>query len=174
MDNLFDFCVYDRLLLEPMARRGWDVDEISWRDDKVKWNVYEVVIVRSPWDYQDDPDAFRRTLSKIVEAGCILENSISLIDWNISKRYLVELENKGVPIVPTFWFDTFDCQAVSDAMAQSGGTEFIIKPVVSANADDTFRVNTQSITQMRAQLTKLFGQREFMLQPFLSAIQNRR
>ena len=170
-DNLEDFFVYDRMLFKPMANRGWAVEEVSWRDQSVDWSVYEVVVVRSPWDYQDEPELFQKALEKIVSAGCILENSLSLIEWNISKHYLAELESKGVPIVPTRWFNTFVADEVLKAVDEQGAEDFVIKPVISANADDTYRLNKSLLQQSAEKLAEVFSNRDFMLQPFLNAIQ---
>ena len=31
MDSLKNFYTYDKLLIEPMRKLGWDAEEISWR-----------------------------------------------------------------------------------------------------------------------------------------------
>ncbi|MGB0496505.1 MAG: hypothetical protein ACPGJI_09115, partial [Kangiellaceae bacterium] len=108
MDNLEDFECYDSLLKEPMKNIGWNTHEISWRAENIDWDQYDAVIIRSPWDYQEDADAFMKVLTDIEQSKAILLNGIDLVKWNINKKYLAELHEKGVPIVPTIWKNNYD------------------------------------------------------------------
>mgnify|MGYP004066527423 CR=1 FL=1 len=65
MDSLDDFEAYDYLCDEPLAKLGWKTHVISWRQQEVNWNDYDVVIIRTPWDYQEDAPAFLKVLEKI-------------------------------------------------------------------------------------------------------------
>lgn len=65
IDNVHDFEYFDHLLFEPLNKLGWIVEEISWRKKFVNWNDYNVVIVRSTWDYQSDPETFLQVLEEI-------------------------------------------------------------------------------------------------------------
>lgn len=172
MDNLEGFFSYDDLLTAPFADKGIHTDTVSWRSPNVNWNQYDAVIVRSTWDYQDDCEQFLQVLKSIEASSARLFNSLNVIQWNISKTYLKELEQRGVPVVPTLWADTFNEQTVSDAQVRWPGEELIIKPVVSANADDTFRLPPGNLSKdTLSQLSQCFpAGREFMLQPFLHSI----
>ena len=103
MDSLENFEAYDHLLEQPLKALGWQSHMVSWRDQDVNWDDYQVVIIRTPWDYQDDAPLFLQVLEKIEASGAVLENSLDIVRWNIDKSYLKELEQKGVTIVPTLW-----------------------------------------------------------------------
>src|SRR6056297_4049332 len=103
MDSLDEFEVYDDLLLKPLSQLGWSVDMVSWRDRQVDWNTFEAVIIRSPWDYQQDVQLFMQVLEEIDQSSARLENPLDLVKWNIDKTYLRELEQEGILIVPTLW-----------------------------------------------------------------------
>ena len=105
MDDLGHYVADDELAIAPLAGLGWQVETVSWRDETVDWNDYESVIIRTPWDYQRDPEAFLRVLETIDSSSARLENSIDIVCWNLKKTYLRELEEKGVNIVPTIWKD---------------------------------------------------------------------
>jgi len=92
MDSLEDFFSYDTMLIEPMRREGWQVEEVSWKSQNINWADFEVVIIRSTWDYQDDVDNFIRTLEKI-DKQTRLENNLELVKWNICKDYLKDLDD---------------------------------------------------------------------------------
>ena len=70
-ENLDDFVCYDELLTTPLAELGWEVEVIPWRADE-NWNRFAAVIVRSPWDYQDEPKRFMQVLKEIDATSCQL------------------------------------------------------------------------------------------------------
>ncbi|WP_158965816.1 RimK family alpha-L-glutamate ligase [Paraglaciecola sp. L3A3] len=169
-DNLEDFFVYDSMLIAPLKAKGWLAEEVSWRDTTVDWQQYDLVIIRSTWDYQQNVSAFLTCLRQIEASTAKLENSLKIVEWNISKGYLRELQNQGVSIVPTLWFDNFDYERVQQSFAHFDSQELVIKPLVSAGADFTYRLTADLLIVQKERLTAEFSTRKFMLQPFLSAV----
>lgn len=47
-----------------------------------------------------DPDGFTARLNRLEAAGGRIWNAPPLVRWNLTKRYLLDLEAEGVPIVP--------------------------------------------------------------------------
>ncbi len=169
-DNLEDFFVYDGLVTPHLAAQGWQVDEVSWHDQTVDYNEYDIVIVRSTWDYQAHYQAFVDTLQKIDESSARLENSLALMQWNVSKSYLRDLSDKGISILPTLWFDNFDGPAIKDAFSHFNSPEIIIKPLISANADFTYRLSEEDFLFQQHMLKEAFDGKEFMVQAFEKTI----
>jgi len=169
MDSLENFYTYDKLLIEPMKMFGWTAEEISWRNKKVNWSDYDAVIVRSTWDYQNDAEKFVGVLEKINSLS-YLENDLNLMKWNMNKNYLFDLEQKGVRIVDTIWKKGFNGGFANEYFARLNADEIIIKPNISANADNTFRLSKENINEHITNLEKIFASREFMVQPFLKNI----
>ncbi len=170
MDDLSGFEAYDHLTFEPLAEYGWQVSEVSWRDKSADWNNYEVVVIRTPWDYQDAPEEFINTLKQIDQSSARLLNSFETVVWNIDKSYLRDFERQGIPIVPTHWLDSYSDAAMHSAFETWGSAEIIIKPQISANADDTFRLDPVELSQKSGALANLFDQRAHMVQPFVPAV----
>lgn len=170
MDSLEDFYAYDTMLDEPFAAAGWQTTHVSWRDSSVDWNRFEVVIVRSTWDYQQHCDDFVACLRAIDASQATLENSLSLLLWNIEKTYLRTLADNGIPIVPTLWQDGYSPTMLDHAFAQFGGETLVVKPVLSANADDTFKIHISQAEDLQPTLQSVFSKRPLMVQPFLPAI----
>lgn len=170
MDNLDDFVCYDLLLFDPLEKLGWSVQEVSWRNKHMDWDQFDVVIIRSTWDYQDDPALFLEVLEDIEKSSAQLENSLESVKWNIDKTYLQELENKGIEIVPTLWRNQFHKKEFHSFFEEFDTDEIIIKPTVSANADNTFRISIAEKSQYLNQLTKVFTERSFLVQPFMDGI----
>ena len=157
-DDLDGFYTYDRLAIPCFEELGWAVEEVSWREDAraaVDWSRFGVVVIRTPWDYQADPEAFMATLARIDEATR-LENSLALCRWNLEKTYLRDLGTRGVAIVPTLWRPPdapldptlFDELAALDASGPVD--ELVVKPVLSANADRTHRLGRGDLDRGRA------------------------
>src|SRR5437762_244485 len=48
----------DRLLLAHLAWHGVTVVPAVWDDPAVDWSVYDLVVLRSPWDYTTRRDEF--------------------------------------------------------------------------------------------------------------------
>jgi len=170
MDSLQDFYHYDQMLFAPLKAVGWLAEEVSWRKSDVDWNNYDVVVIRTTWDYQDDVEEFMACLQRIEASTAELQNSLKIVEWNISKRYLSDLQNQGINIVPTLWFDSFSLAELQLGFIHFDTSEIILKPLVSANADHTYRLTAENLNAQAEQLKSVFCKREFMLQPFLNAV----
>ncbi len=168
-DNLENFFTYDKLLIEPMKNIGWIAEEVSWRNENVNWNGFDAVIVRSTWDYQNDFKRFLDVLEKIDKASH-LENNFDLMQWNMNKSYLFDLEKKGVRIVETIWEKNFNTETAHHYFDRIKSNEIIIKPNISANADNTFRLTREKLNEKLHELEKIFADRDFMVQPFMQNI----
>jgi hypothetical protein len=166
MDCLDGYTYDDDLAIEPLRELGFEVSTISWRDSSVDWNDFEAVIIRTTWDYQKSPAEFLEVLRKIDSSNARLENSLAVVEWNLAKTYLRELEQKGVKIVPTIWAS---CDAISatkpkfdEWKAFFKTDELIIKPIISATAEFTYR-----LSDFDENLTEVFTNKPFMVQPFM-------
>ena len=92
----------DRLIVPRLEERGASVEIAAW-DEGARWGDFDLVVVRSTWDYQDRPAEFLRVLETIDASGARLVNELELMRWNLDKGYLRDLESRGVPIVETIW-----------------------------------------------------------------------
>jgi glutathione synthase/RimK-type ligase-like ATP-grasp enzyme len=171
MDSLKNFHTYDHMLVEPMKTMGWLTEEISWRNENVNWSDYDAVIVRTTWDYQNDIEKFIKVLENINKSTH-LENDFELMKWNMNKNYLFDLYEKGVKIVDTIWEKKFNSVNAYSYFERLNTKEIIIKPNISACADNTFRLTKENINEHLTDLEKIFALREFMVQPFLDNIIN--
>ena len=170
MDSLADFEAYDDLLEQPLNALGWQMEMVSWRSTTVNWDDYHAVIVRSPWDYQDDADAFLAVLKEIEQSSAHLENSLAIIEWNIDKSYLKELEQKDVSIVPTLWREHFDAAELASFFEHFNVDQIVLKPRISANADNTFWLTKDNYQAKLDELAAAFASRNFMVQPFMASV----
>jgi hypothetical protein len=163
LEDRGSFVMDDDLAIDALARRGWHVDEIPWRRE-ASWCEYACVVVRSTWDYQHDPAAFLRVL-ETIEANTTLWNSVEVIRWNLRKTYLRELAARGVRIVPT----TFGWGTAQKELRELQRAS-VLKPVLGANANDTFVVDGAQSESELIEIGNRFANREWMLQPFVGSV----
>ncbi|HQX55370.1 MAG TPA: hypothetical protein PLP07_05540 [Pyrinomonadaceae bacterium] len=168
MDDIAHYVADDELAIEPLSDRGWEVSTLSWSDRAVNWDEFEIAIIRTTWDYQQRPGEFLQVLDAIDRSSAQLQNPLDIVKWNLDKRYLREMEERGVAIVPTIWDGIYDQRSLYRWMADLGSEELIIKPTVSATAMHTYR-----LTEYDPELTEVFVGRPFMVQPFVTSIVER-
>lgn len=168
-ERLEGFFVYDQLTYPPLRERGIEVEAVPWRATEVDWERFAAVVVRSTWDYQDEPAAFLEALERIDRSSARLFNPLATMKWNLDKSYLGDLAARGVAIVPTAFEDELRAGELARAFDRFGVDELVVKPRVSANADRTFRLHRDDPGCQRTALEELRG-RPALVQPFMSAI----
>jgi glutathione synthase/RimK-type ligase-like ATP-grasp enzyme len=130
----------DRLALPALARRGIQVTPVIWDDPAIAWDRYDLVVIRSTWDYTRRIDSYRAWLEHMQHLRAPLWNPPAVARWNSEKTYLRELAHAGVPVVPTRWVQPGERGTLRQLLSSQGWQRAVIKPVVSANGQDTWAV----------------------------------
>ncbi|MGC4795399.1 ATP-grasp domain-containing protein [Micromonospora saelicesensis] len=163
--DLADLDPDDRLVLAPLAARGVAVQSAVWDDPDVDWSSYDLVVLRSPWDYALRRDEFVSWAATVP----MLVNPADVVRWNTDKRYLAELNGAGVPTVPTSWIEPGESWQLP---AETG--EYVLKPAVSAGSQDTGRydlADPEHRDLAAAHVRRLSeAGRVTMVQPYLRAV----
>jgi glutathione synthase/RimK-type ligase-like ATP-grasp enzyme len=167
--NRGDFVIDDEHAIGPLSELGWRVSTVSWRQTEIPWREFDAVIIRSTWDYWDDVPAFLEVLRQI-DRESRLANSLEIVRWNLEKTYLVDLERKGVGIVPTIWPGEVKPDSFQAFSGQLKSDELVIKPVIGANGEKAFRVSPADPEQRRAMISDCFTDRRALVQRFMPAI----
>ena len=170
INDLSNFQSYDNLIVKPLKDLGWECEFVPWDSTSVNWDDFDAVIIRSTWDYQQKENLFSRTLQLIEASSATLYNSLDTVKWNINKRYLLELEKENISIIPTRLYDSFDFDIVNQLFSFFNENKLIIKPCVSANADDTFILEQNKMGSLKPVLENTFSQKDFLVQPFIKNI----
>ncbi len=170
--NLDELFADDRLLVAEFARRGIEASPVVWSDPDVDWNDYDVALIRSTWDYIDAPGEFLSVLAAIEDSRCRLFNPLAAVRWNGDKRYLLDLAERGVPIVPTYRSDGPDGGGWREAAEREGWRGAVLKPLVGGGGQAVERV---AVAGVAGALERLAAERagwEFLVQPFVDSIQS--
>ncbi|NNF49727.1 MAG: hypothetical protein HKN65_07720 [Woeseiaceae bacterium] len=169
MQDPGDFVTDYHLGIEPLAALGWKVEEVPWQND-VDWDDYDAVYICTPWDYPEHLQRFLRVLQTIDASRALLVNDLSIVQWNLQKTYLCDIEERGGAIVPSTWYEHFESAELF--FAEHGSDKLVIKPTVGANAMDTFVLTKPVSSELEETLRSTFRQRDFFVQPFIDNIQS--
>jgi glutathione synthase/RimK-type ligase-like ATP-grasp enzyme len=154
----------DQIATKYLAETGeYKVTTIPW-DNDANWSEFDLVVIRTTWDYTQRPKEFVEKL-KFISSQTKLINTPEIVEWNCHKKYLKELESKGVKIVPTKIFN-YPCEITSPTEWKA--QRFIIKPAISATSYKTMIV-TESELKSEKLKNELFPG-DWLLQPFLENI----
>jgi glutathione synthase/RimK-type ligase-like ATP-grasp enzyme len=153
------------VLLPALAAAGLDAGPAVWTDDGVDWSAYDLVVVRSTWDYHERHVEFL-DWARSVESVTTLANSADVLTWNTTKTYLRTLQQAGLPVVPTDWLDPGDVFVVPEA------GEYVVKPAVSAGSRDTNRYLAGDHDDLAVAHVQglLAAGRTVMVQPYLDQV----
>lgn len=165
----------DAPLLVPALRQlGVRAEPVVWDDPAVDWSGYDLVVVRSTWDYTSRLDEFLAWAAR-VEDVTRLANPSQVLRWNTDKRYLGRLAADGVSAVPTTYLladDPASRRRAEDPFAiTDDGADIVIKPTVSAGSKDTARhAPGEQASATRHALALLDAGRDVMVQPYLTGV----
>lgn len=155
----------DELVIDALKQKQLNVIKKSWSDPDYDWSLCRAVIFRTTWDYFDRFGEFSHWL-KQIESKLVCINDLSTILWNMDKRYLIEMAQKGVRAVDTFILPKGEVVDLKQKLQHHGLSEAILKPVVSGAARHTYRITDDNIDDIQQTLSDLIKQEDFMLQPF--------
>jgi glutathione synthase/RimK-type ligase-like ATP-grasp enzyme len=159
----------DQRLARALVARGHHATPVIWNDPNADWSVFDAAVIRSTWDYHLQPAAFDAWIGRVEAAGVRLINPGSVARWNIDKTYLSQLEARGVPVVPTRWFEPGKLTSIEDLRAATGWPDIVLKPTVSATAWQLWRA-APGVNDVPAPVRQALDTLRFMAQPFMHGI----
>jgi hypothetical protein len=161
----------DQLVLPELALRRVVGVPAVWDDPDVRWASFDAVVIRSCWDYHTRPDAFREWIDRVRDAGVSIWNPPAVLHWNIEKTYLRELVARGLSVVPTRWIERGSGARLATVLEEEGWIEAVVKPVVSASAENTWRTSSERASADEARFSNLVAREGVMVQRFVQPVQ---
>ena len=152
------------LLVNEFIALGQHVQIVDWDDPSFDWAQFDVTIVRSPWDYHERHAEFLRWIDR-VSVVTHLHNSPDVLRWNTDKRYLADLIDAGIAVIPTSFLTT-----QADVEKFSFADDVVLKPTVSAGSNNTHRFVNDAAAAATCAGELVAQGSVVMVQPYQSSI----
>ena len=137
---------------------------VAWEDETVTWSDFDLVILRSTWNYTEHLDEFLKWAERVDRETRLL-NPLSVIRWNTDKRYLAALEQAGIPVVPTTYVAPGE-----EVPEQVLAGHVVVKPTVGAGSRGAALIR-DDVDAGVAHVRSLHAQgNTAMIQPYLSHV----
>ena len=155
----------DGLVENALKSIGLNVVRKDWADPDFDWSQSKTAMFRTTWDYFHRFQEFVAWLDK-AETQTILINPIEQVRWNMDKRYLLDLKEKGVHICATHLIEAGTQTTLKALHDQLGWNETVLKPAVSGGGRHTYRLNPDNYEVHEAIFQELLKEEAMLLQPF--------
>jgi glutathione synthase/RimK-type ligase-like ATP-grasp enzyme len=147
------------LLLNALAQEGLEGELVIW-DHDVDWLSFDIVVIRSTWNYVERREQFLEWAKGINH----LENPYQVIEYSTDKHYLADLAAKGVSIVPSHF-----CDVGQEPEFPEG--DFVVKPCVGAGSLDAERYRDNEHDRARRHVAALHEKgRDALIQPYVESV----
>ncbi|MCH2486928.1 MAG: hypothetical protein MK010_04180 [Erythrobacter sp.] len=144
---------------------GLDLVEIDWRAPLDAFDDVALVLLGTAWDYQDHPQDFLAKLDALAGRGITVCNPPDIVRWNADKGYLLELSERGIPIIPTMWHDDADRVDIVAALDQFETDRVVIKRRIGAGALGQHRFSRDALPDSDWHMGHAC-----LIQPFLASV----
>ncbi|MBK7875754.1 MAG: hypothetical protein IPJ77_08385 [Planctomycetes bacterium] len=161
--------VDEDLLLAALRARGVDARMAAWNDPREDWDARVPTLIRSTWDYIHHLDEFRAWLAR-AERVAPVWNPRGIVERNLHKGYLLELERRGIPITPTELLERGTNASLDALRARRGWDAVVIKPAVGAGSFATRRFEPREAELAQHFLRDSLRERDVLVQPWLSSV----
>ncbi|HUY43939.1 MAG TPA: hypothetical protein VMU98_09275 [Acidimicrobiales bacterium] len=148
------------LLLDALAAQGLDSELCVWDDARVRWGDYDLVVIRSTWDYAARRQEFldwARNVERLV-------NPFAVVEYSSDKHYLADLAAKDVLVV-----DSQFCDVGSTPRFPEG--DFVVKPCVGAGSMGAERYRAIEHSRAIEHVERLHaGGFDALIQPYVDSV----
>ncbi|MEO7068471.1 MAG: hypothetical protein ABI114_16295 [Rhodanobacter sp.] len=149
-----------------LQRLGVQPVSCVWNDPSVDWSAFDAVLIRTIWDYFKHYAAFLGWLDRLDQLGIPTINNSALLRWNSDKRYLLQLAQRDVAIIPT---QLSRASELGHVLAARCGQQVVVKPTISGGAWHTLRGIAGDNAFDRAAV-ELPTEYDYLVQPFVPEV----
>lgn len=160
----------DKLLIPPFQKQGFTVYAVPWEEKNISWKNFDLVILRSCWNYYLEFAKFSSWLRSLHEKKVNLWNPLPAVLWNLKKTYLWEMQKRGITIVPSFLYKKEEYNP-EDILSKNQSEIFIVKPTIGASGYNLWKIKRADLKKKGKLIENLFKKTpEIIIQPFLEEI----
>ena len=161
----------ESLVLGALRDRGIEARMLAWDDDDAPFHDARLTVLRSTWNYAWRADAFRTWLRRTAEVTTLL-NPLAIVEWNLHKRYLLDLDGRGIPTVPTELVPRGSSRGLADVLSDRGWDRAIVKPAISCASRLTLAVDATNLDAGESHLRGVSTREDVLVQPYQDAVED--
>ncbi len=147
------------LLVAELSRLGVRATLEVWDDERVDWESYDLVVVRSTWGYAAKYPEFLSW----AHARARLINPYDVLEYSSDKHYLGDLADQGFAVIPTTY-----CEVGEVPVFPKG--DVVVKPAVGAGSIDAARFSAGDVGARQHVERLHHSGRCAVIQPYVSSI----
>ena len=160
----------DRILSEVLGELGISHEIVIWSDPDVEWEKFTCLLVKSVWDYFDYYPEFLDWIERMKILKISVWNDLETIKWNSSKEYLLEIEQRGFPVISGMILEAESKPELDLIREKIQSDTIVVKPLVSGGAKNTLKIKLSEWENYAQKLEDLLQEEDFLVQPFISEV----
>lgn len=157
----------ERALHEAGLRAEW----LAWDDPAQDFSRARLTLLRSTWNYPARPQQFADWAVDTSRVSA-LWNPLAVVRWNLHKRYLLDLERRGLAVTPTALLPRGSSRTLRAVAGERGWSDVVVKPAISAASLETIRVRPGDEEAGERHLRRLAAERDVLVQRYLPAVEH--
>ena len=161
----------DDRLIAFLQHKNLNVTAVSWNNPDINWKQFDLIVLKSPWDYHDHIDAFLSWIRTLQNEGIQVLNPPETILWNSDKKYLTEIAEAQLPVIPSVLLEKGTAPDWGTYFHHWNTDKIVVKPCVSAGAKNTVLLPIADIEARCAELKVLIAAEDFLVQPYLKEVE---
>lgn len=158
------------VLLDALRNRGFDARLLSWDDPSADAGAFDLCVLRACWNYYEQPEKFLAWIADAARRSTVM-NPETVIRWNHHKRYLHEMEEAGIPIIPTEWIDRGESVDFGALLDERNWDDVVVKPAISAGSFLTKRFRKGETKDGQVFLDTLLKERDALVQKYMRSVE---
>jgi glutathione synthase/RimK-type ligase-like ATP-grasp enzyme len=157
-------------LLSALRASGFTAETLAWDSSRSDFGRARATLLRATWNYPERPADFLAWIDRTAMRSRLF-NGPDVVRWNLHKSYLLELERRGVPVVPTRLVKKDETTPLAEVMREGGWVDVVVKPAIGAGSRGTLRVTEEAAERDDAHLRVLVDRGDALVQPYLASVE---
>ncbi|MDT0643186.1 hypothetical protein RM553_10130, partial [Zunongwangia sp. F363] len=157
-----------------LENKGNKVEPVVWDDHLIKWDDFNILVIRSVWDYHLNPERFMEWLEVLVSNNIKVLNPVKTMRGNLHKEYLLDYQDMDLPVIPTKLIRKNQFHNLSGLWSGNNyQSEIVIKPAISLNSHHTYKISRNEAKDFQKTFDNLVARQDLIIQPFIKEVESK-
>lgn len=157
-------------LQRTLRSRGHDVRAVVWSERSLDWSTFDALVVRSCWEYYQQPSAFATWLDTIEDTVRTVINPVDILEWNMHKSYLHDLAAQHVLTAPTRCIEQGTRESLAEICERTGWDHVVVKPAIGTSSAGVWQATTPISPTALDRFQQAVGAQDLLVQEFIPEI----